>query len=475
MEQLLERLRGALSDRYTFERELGRGGTAVVFLAHDLKHGRDVAFKVLLPQVSLAIGAERFQREITIAARLTHPHILPLHDSGDANGLLYYVMPFMRGESLRDRLDRKAMLPVAEAVRIGTEVASALHYAHEQGVVHRDIKPENILIEGGYAVVADFGIARARSDAEEHYSTTQTGLAVGTPTYMSPEQTVGAKDIDGRSDQYSLACVVFEMLTGSPPFKGASMRELLARHSMDPIPSARAARVEVPEYVDRSVARALAKEPGDRFANSSDFAQELSGAGAPVSSGFWNRLRSVFTVPTVMTMPAPRRSEPMRTPTQESFDARSPTGSVQRSISSPPTMRTPILTTPPGRTPIDSLAVLPFTNLGGDADGEYLSDGITESIMNKLAAVAGLRVVPRSVIFRYKGKEMDPTAIAREVHARAFVTGRIMQRGETLIIKAELVDTRTESQLWGDQYNRKMSDIFEVQEDMAAEITRSLR
>ncbi|HVA57573.1 MAG TPA: serine/threonine-protein kinase, partial [Gemmatimonadaceae bacterium] len=210
-QELLRRLQPALVGRYTFERELGRGGTAVVFLAHDVKHDRKVALKVLLPQVAQAIGAERFQREITIAARLMHPHILPLHDSGEADGLLYYVMPFVQGESLRDRLGREHQLPMNDAIRIGVEVASALAKAHSEGVVHRDIKPENILLQGGYAIVADFGIARAKSATAEH-SITQTGLAVGTPTYMSPEQAVGAQDVDGRSDIYSLGCVVYEML-----------------------------------------------------------------------------------------------------------------------------------------------------------------------------------------------------------------------------------------------------------------------
>ena len=243
MEQdLLGRLRATpLAGRYRFERELGRGGTAVVFLAHDVKHDRKVALKVLLPQVALAIGAERFQREIAIAARLTHPHILTLHDSGEADGLLYYVMPFLQGESVRDWLGRKQQLPVAEAVRIGAEVASALDYAHRRGVVHRDIKPENILLEGGYAIVADFGIARAKSAAESS-AITQTGITIGTPTYMSPEQSVAAQDLDGRSDIYSLGCVVYEMLAGQPPFHGSSLREILSRHAMDPVPSVRQVR-----------------------------------------------------------------------------------------------------------------------------------------------------------------------------------------------------------------------------------------
>ena len=472
-QELLGRLRTALADRYAFERELGRGGTAVVYLARDRKHDRSVALKVMLPHIALAIGADRFQREITIAAKLTHPHILPLHDSGEAGGLLYYVMPFVRGESLRDRIGREGQLPVGDAIRIGVEVASALDHAHREGVVHRDIKPENILLEGGYAIVADFGIARAKS-AAENASITQTGIAVGTPTYMSPEQSVGAQDIDGRSDLYSLGCVVYEMLTGEPPYKGESLRQLLVRHSIDPVPSARAARPEVPAHIDHALTTALAKDPSDRFATAREFAQalEVPSSATKATETFWGRVRSVFAKPTVASRQATSAS-PAMIPGAAPASGKT-TQAVQRSPA-PISIPTPILTTPPGRVPIHSLAVLPFSTMGGDADSEYLGDGITESIMNKLSGVAGLRVVPRSVVFRYKGRDLDPGAVAREVNARAIVSGRIMQRGDTLIVKAELVDSTTESQLWGEQYNRKMADIFAVQEEMAAEITRSLR
>src|SRR5438046_296718 len=216
MAELLARLRGALADRYAIERELGHGGTATVYLAQDLKHGRAVAIKVLRPELAAALGAERFLREIEIAARLTHPHILPLHDSGEAAGFLYYVMPFVQGESLRDRLHREPQLPIDEAVKIAREVATALSHAHSQDVVHRDIKPENILLSGGEAVVADFGIARAITQAGGG-GLTETGIPVGTPAYMSPEQASGGGAIDGRSDVYSLACVLYDVLAREPP------------------------------------------------------------------------------------------------------------------------------------------------------------------------------------------------------------------------------------------------------------------
>ena len=477
-QELFDRLRSALAERYTFERELGRGGTAVVYLARDRKHDRSVALKVLLPHVAAAIGAERFKREITIAAGLTHPHILPLHDSGDADGLLYYVMPFMRGETLRDRMTREGRLPVDAAVRIAAEVASALDRAHHEGIVHRDIKPENILIEGGFAIVADFGIARVKS-AAENASITQTGIALGTPLYMSPEQAVGAQDIDGRSDVYSLGCVVYEMLAGSPPYTAESVRQMLMRHSIDPVPSVRAARPEVPEHVDRALARAMAKAPAERFASAGEFARALTSAPAavatPASETLWGRVRSVFARPAAPPPPpGPYAATP---PTAPVSAAASPAGAVSAlsAVPSPVGVPAPLLTTPTGRLPIDSLAVLPFSTMAGDPDSEYLGEGITESIMNKLSGLAGLRVVPRSVVFRYKGRDLDPSEIAREVNARAVVTGRILHRGDMLVIKAELVDSVTDSQLWGDQYNRKFSDIFAVQEEMAAEIVRSLR
>src|SRR5438093_7273930 len=235
MAELLARLRGALADRYAIDRELGHGGTATVYLARDLKHGRSVAVKVLRPELAAALGAERFLGEIQIAARLTHPHILPLHDSGEAHGLPYYVMPYVEGESLRGRMIRERQLSIEDALRIAREVAGALDYAHHRDIVHRDIKPENILFQTGHAVVSDFGIARAINVAGTSRMT-GTGIAVGTPGYMSPEQASGVDELDGRSDVYSLGCVLFEMLAGGPPFTGWSAHAILARQLLEPLP-----------------------------------------------------------------------------------------------------------------------------------------------------------------------------------------------------------------------------------------------
>ena len=273
----MTRLRAALEGRYRIERELGEGGMAVVYLARDLKHDRDVAIKVLRPELAEALGEERFFREIRTLATLSHPHILPLHDSGSASGLLFYVMPFIDGESLQDRLDRETQLPVEEALRLTTEVAEALAHAHERGVVHRDIKPANIMLSGSHALVTDFGIASA-VDAAGGEKLTRTGIVVGTPTYMSPEQSSGASAIDGRSDVYSLGCVLYELLAGAPPFAGSTPQALLARHAVDPVPSIRTVRGTVPVGTERVVLKALAKVPADRFGSAAEFASALKTA-----------------------------------------------------------------------------------------------------------------------------------------------------------------------------------------------------
>jgi len=276
---LLPRLRAGLADRYQIERELARGRTATVFLARDVKHGRPVAIKVLDPEIAAAVGATRFLREIGLAAQLHHPHIVPLHDSGELAGLPYFVMPYVEGESLRDRLERESQLPVPEALRVASDVAQALAYAHTLGVVHRDIKPENILLENGHALVADFGIARAISTAGSE-RLTETGIALGTPAYMSPEQ--GAEDghVDGRSDLYALGCVVYEMLAGRPPFTGPTAQAILARHAVDPVAPIRTVRDTVPTGVEQAVLKALAKVPADRYTDLAEFARALTAPSA---------------------------------------------------------------------------------------------------------------------------------------------------------------------------------------------------
>ncbi len=275
MANLLGELRRLLADRYRVERELGRGGMATVFLAEDIRHGRRVAVKVIRPEVAYTVGVERFLREIRFAARLTHPHILPVYDSGDTGGITYYVMPFVEGESLRVRLSRLGRLDVETAVRITREIASALAYAHSQHVIHRDIKPENVLLANEHAYVADFGVARAIGEISPE-SITAPGIAVGTPAYMSPEQASGERQLDGRSDLYSVGCVLFEMLVGEPPYTGPTTHAIVARCFAEPTPSARARRPEVPPYVDEALTRALAKFAEDRFPTAAEFASVLA-------------------------------------------------------------------------------------------------------------------------------------------------------------------------------------------------------
>ena len=273
-----ERLRAALASRYRIVREAGQGGMATVYLAEDLKHDRRVAVKVLRPELAAALGPERFLREIQISAALAHPHILPLHDSGEADGFVYYVMPYVEGETLRDRLVRQRQLPIGEAVRIVQEVADGLGYAHSLGVVHRDIKPENILFMGGHAVVADFGVATALGKAGGA-RLTATGWSVGTPMYMSPEQAMGQGDVDGRSDTYSLGCVLYEMLTGEPPFSASNPQAVLAKKLSEPLPRLSSLRETVSPALEEAVRRALARTPADRFGTAAEFASAVATTG----------------------------------------------------------------------------------------------------------------------------------------------------------------------------------------------------
>src|SRR5688500_10021956 len=295
MTGVISRLGAAVSDRYRIERELGAGGMATVYLAHDLRHDRDVAIKVLHPDLGAALGAERFLSEIRTTARLQHPHILPLLDSGDAEGLLYYVMPVVTGESLRARLERERQLPITDAVRLAREIASALDYAHRHGVIHRDVKPENVLLHDGQAQVADFGIALAVQSAGTQ-RLTQTGLSLGTPQYMSPEQAMGERVIDARADIYALGAVTYEMLTGEPPFTGVSVQAVVARLISEEPRPLMVQRKSIPEHVEAAVLRALEKLPADRFASAAEFATALD----------------AYTTATIRTSSARARTRPTR-------------------------------------------------------------------------------------------------------------------------------------------------------------------
>src|SRR3990170_9142604 len=279
MADVTSRLAVALSDRYVIERELGAGGMATVYLAHDVRHDRKVALKVLRPELSAILGGARFLTEIKTTANLQHPHILGLFDSGEADGLVFYVMPYVEGESLRDRLGREKQLPVEDAVRIACEVAGALDYAHRHGVIHRDIKPENILQHDGHVVVADFGIALAVSSAGGATRLTESGMSLGTPHYMSPEQAMGEREITAKSDVYALGCVLYEMVVGEPPFTGPTAQAIVARVMTEEPRSLTLQRHTIPSHVEAAVGQALEKLPADRFASAAEFAEALSRPG----------------------------------------------------------------------------------------------------------------------------------------------------------------------------------------------------
>jgi len=404
----------ALGDRYAIDRELGRGGMATVYVAQDRRHAREVAIKVLRPDVAAAIGAERFLREIAIAARLTHPHVLPLIDSGQAAGSLYYVMPYVRGESLRQRLARERRLPLKDALRIARELGAGLDYAHREGFIHRDVKPENVLLADGHAVIADFGIARAICQSCDGQNVTEVGLTIGTPEYMSPEQAAGDRDLDGRSDLYSLACVIYETLAGEPPFAGASARAVMAQHLSEAPPPLRARRPDAPAAVEQALARALAKDPADRFATVAQFVAALEATDAPGAA--------------------------------------------------------PALV---GKT--RSLAVLPFVNGSADPENEYLCDGVTDELINALTKVEGLRIASRTSVFALKGKPQDIRAIGALLGVSAVLEGTVRKADDRLRITVQLAAADDGRTLWSERYDRRLDDVFAVHDEIARTIVSTLR
>ncbi len=419
MADTFERLSAALASRYKLQRELGQGGMAKVYLAHDLKYQRSVAVKVLLSELAEAVGAARFLQEIQIAARLHHPHILPLYDSDEAQGFLYYVMPYIEGESLRERLVRERQLPVGDAVQIAREVADALSYAHKSGVVHRDIKPANIMLESGHAIVADFGIARAVGVASSPDFTAPRHV-IGTPAYMSPEQSEGSEYLDGRSDIYSLGCVLFEMLVGEPPYNGSTLEAVIARRLSNPLPSPRAFRELVPEGIDAAVKKSLARLPADRFVSAAQFAEALA---TPVTAA--------IAVGAAQAM------------VQEASAAK-------------------------------SVAVLPFENMSTDPENEYFSDGITDDIIAQLSKISALKVISRTSSMQYKKTTKKIAAIAEELGVGAILEGSVRRAGSRARIVVHLVNPKTEKHLWGDTFDRQLTDIFEVQSEVAQQITGAL-
>jgi TolB-like protein/Flp pilus assembly protein TadD len=476
MPDLLDRLRTALAERYTIEREIGAGGMATVYLATDLKHRRPVAITVLKPELAQAIGPDRFLREIEVTAGLHHPHILPLYDSGRTGGptkgpeadepaespaighrrsaeFLHYVMPYVEGESLRDRLDREHQLPLEEALQLAREVADALIYAHSHGVIHRDIKPENILLESGHALVADFGIAKAVTEAGGE-RLTGTGVSIGTPAYMSPEQASGAAQLDSRSDLYSLGCVLYEMLSGETPYTGPTPQAILAKKLSEPLPRISVVREAVPASVEAALEKALARVPADRFATAAAFAEAIGprvleaiparrGAGRPAST---RRARTRTTLLAIAAV-------------------------VVVTIALGLWLRPGA---PGSRRPRTAIAVLPIENLSGDASNAYLAGGLHDELITQLAKVAALSVRGRTSVMRYAGTTKPIRQIGAELGVGTVVEASLQVAGERLRVHVQLIDAATDTHLWAERYDRTLDDAFAIESDVAQRIVAAV-
>ena len=441
------------------DRELGRGGMATVFVAQDLAQGRAVALKVLSPEVASAVGVDRFRREIAIAASLQHPHILPLFDSGEAAGLLYYTMPLVTGESLRARIDREVQLPVDDAVQIAREVADALTFANSRGVVHRDIKPENILLDAGHALLTDFGIALAigalvEADAKR---LTSTGIAVGTPAYMSPEQAAADRRLDGRSDVYALGCVLYEMLAGEPPFTGPTAQAIAARRLTESPRSLRVVREAVTPALEASVMKALARAPADRWVTAATFSAGLEQATATRTTATlavggnprWRRLLIAGITVAALGGAIIGGSAAWR--------------AIGRWRG----------TAEPTR-----LAVLPFDNLG-PPDQQYFADGIGDEVRGKLTQVPGLTVIARASSEQYRHSSKPPAEIGRELGAAYLLTGTVRWErhadgSSEVHVSPELIRVSDESARWEEGFDAPLTDVFQVQTGIAVRVAHAL-
>jgi len=432
---------------------------ATVFLAEDLKHHRSVAIKVLHAELTAALGPERFLREIETAARLQHPHILPLYDSGAATGFLYYVMPYVEGESLRDRLTREKQLPQEDALRIATEVAGALAYAHSHGVVHRDIKPENIMLSGGTAVVTDFGIARAVSAAGQGRHLTETGTILGTPAYMSPEQSTGSYEIDGRSDEYSLACVVYEMLVGEPPFTGPTAQAVIARHSLDMVSPPSIVRSTIPDAVEGAVLRALSKVPADRYATTALFAEALNTPSAATGAhrratlerGVRRPRRGVWRIASVAVALAALAAY---------FAIRSARGGHETTV---------------GGLDPRHVAVLYFEDLSAKRDLAYLADGLTDALIGELARVPGLTVVSKNGVAPYRSPDIPRDSIARALDAGTLVQGTVEDVGARYRVTTRLIEGTSGADFRRASFEQPKGNLLAMRDTLAGKVAEFLR
>jgi len=456
-----ERLRTALADSYTILREIGSGGMATVYLAHDRKHDRQVAVKVLARDLAESVGTERFLREISTAARLTHPHILPVHDSGRADGFLFYVMPYVEGESLRARIDRAKQLPVEDAIRIAREIADALDHAHAQGIVHRDVKPANIMFEAGHAVLADFGVAHAVEEAKED-RLTRTGTAMGTPAYMSPEQASGEQNVDGRSDIYSLGCVLYEMLAGDPPFTGSTPASVLARQVRGQVPLLNVVRPNLPAALVKVVEKALEKVPADRHPTASELGEALDrarpglgdGAGKGPSVRVGPGHLAVLGFLAVMALggyAVVSRGGGTDSLFQDSQAG--PLSSAER---------------------LGRIAVTYFDVYSDDPALEALADALTEQVTNGLVQLGTLDVLPRTAMKPFKGRDLPAEDIA-ELGIDAYVEGSVMGTSEQLTVSVQLIDAHDLSHIASDLIHGSAGAPYAILDELAGEVSGLLR
>ena len=445
----------ALGDHYTIEREVGAGGMATVYLAHDTKHDRKVAIKVLRPELASAVGTERFPREIRTVAQFNHPHILSLYDSGEAAGFLYYVMPFVEGESLRDRLLREKQLPVADAVRILSEVADALAYSHARGVVHRDIKPANIMLAGRHAIVADFGVAKALKAAAGDTLTT-VGIALGTPQYMSPEQAMGQEDVDHRSDIYALGLLGYEMLAGHPPFEGASAQALLAAQVMEMPPDIQLQRPGIPPALGEAIMRCLAKNPADRWQSADELVARLEGIASTPSGGL------------TPTDTRPFKATPARAAGGAGRKRAWLIGGIAAVAIAGAGAAAYALRGGGAGGRIQTIGVLPIQDISGK-DSVFVT-AMQDALINALlrANVAG--VVSRAAVMQYAHTAKTTRQIADELRVGAVVEATAFRAGDVMRFNVQLTDPQTSRALWSGTYERDVRDVLAAQNDIVTRV-----
>jgi TolB-like protein len=475
----IDRLRSALGDRYALDRQAGEGGMATVYLARDLKHERSVAIKVLRPELSASLGGDRFLREIRVAATLQHPNILGLYDSGETEGLLYYVMPFVEGESLRHRLDREQQLPLHDALRITREAAEALQYAHERGIIHRDIKPENILLLGGHALVADFGIARAVTEAGGE-KLTQTGMAIGTPYYMSPEQSLGSDRVDARSDIYSLGCVLYELLIGQPPFTGPNAMAIMARHSMEKVPSLQVVRSSVPDEVEDIVLHALEKTPADRFQSMQEMVEALNEAEADVTMQRTAARRAATASRRVPTAPAalPPPARPRKTAVWVGAGiagllvAAAAGWAISRSRAGEV-----VATNRAMASELDAnrIAVRYFRTPDDQDSLSYVADGLTEGLIAQLAEVPGLSVISSNGVAQYRSDSVPREAIAKALKVGTLVEGDVEKGGGRLRVTVRLIDGASGADFQRASFEEPAGNLLAIRDTLAQRVAGLIR